>query len=430
MRNKNNPRSEENPLPTSPLAGGGASISSLDKGRARVGLSLPKLRFAEFLGAGEWDLELIGSIAKVTTGNKDTQDKNENGIYPFFVRSQNIEKIDSFALDCEAILTSGDGVGVGKNYHYINGKFNFHQRVYCIYGFNEDIYGKFIYCYFSEKFYQRVMQLSAKNSVDSIRRSMITDMAIAIPKKKEQQKIADCLSTLDDRIETENQKLAQLKTHKKALMQQLFPAEGETVPRLRFAEFLGAGEWEVRKLGDICKSFSGGTPLTTNKNYYNGEIPFIRSGEIDKEKTELFISEEGFNKSSAKIIRKGDVLIALYGANSGEVAISKIDGAINQAIMCMTNFDCNTFAYQFLLFKQAAIVSKYLQGGQGNLSGEIIKLITFSSPTLPEQQKISDCLSILDELINLQTQKIATLKTHKKGMMQQLFPQNTNEGTV
>ncbi len=96
----------------------------------------------------------------------------------------------------------------------------------------------------------------------------------------------------------------------------------------------------------------------------------------------------------------------------------------------MTNFDCNTFAYQFLLFKQAAIVSKYLQGGQGNLSGEIIKLITFSSPTLPEQQKISDCLSILDELINLQTQKIATLKTHKKGMMQQLFPQNTNEGTV
>ena len=146
MRNKNNPRSEENPLPTSPLAGGGASIPSLDKGRARVGLSLPKLRFAEFLGAGEWDLELIGSIAKVTTGNKDTQDKNENGIYPFFVRSQNIEKIDSFALDCEAILTSGDGVGVGKNYHYINGKFNFHQRVYCIYGFNEDIYGKFIYC--------------------------------------------------------------------------------------------------------------------------------------------------------------------------------------------------------------------------------------------------------------------------------------------
>ena len=194
------------------------------------------------------------------------------------------------------------------------------------------------------------------------------------------------------------------------------------MPALRFPEFIGAGEWEEKKIGDICESFSGGTPSTTNKKFYNGKIPFIRSAEIDKDKTELFLSQEGLIKSSAKMIKKGDVLIALYGANSGEVAISKIDGAINQAIICLTNFECNTFVYQFLLLRQEIIVSKYLQGGQGNLSGEIIKSISFSFPTLPEQQKIADCLSSLDELIAIQTKRIELLKQHKKGMMQQLFP--------
>jgi len=188
------------------------------------GGTVPEWRFPEFRGSVEWCRYSIKDIAKITTGNKDTQNKVDDGKYPFFVRSQTIERIDSFSFDCEAILTSGDGVGVGKNFHYINGKFDFHQRVYCIYDFASIALCKFIYYYFSEQFHQRVMQLSAKNSVDSVRMSMISEMPIGLPDIAEQQKIADCLSSIDDLIAEQAKKIEELKNHKKGLMQGLFPS--------------------------------------------------------------------------------------------------------------------------------------------------------------------------------------------------------------
>lgn len=188
---------------------------------------VPKLRFKEFEGDGEWVETTIEKIAKVTTGNKDTQNKIDDGKYPFFVRSQTVERINSYSYDGEAILTSGDGVGVGKNFHYINGKFDFHQRVYCIYDFGPKIYGKFIFMYFSQHFNDRVMRMSAKNSVDSVRMSMITEMPIKIPSKAEQQKIANFLSSIDDKIAAQVQKIEGLKEHKKGLMQGLFPQLSE-----------------------------------------------------------------------------------------------------------------------------------------------------------------------------------------------------------
>jgi len=195
------------------------------------------------------------------------------------------------------------------------------------------------------------------------------------------------------------------------------------VPKLRFPEFQNAGEWEVKKLGEVFKSFSGGTPDTSKKEYYNGKIPFIRSAEIGKDSTELFITETGLENSSAKMVKKGDLLVALYGANSGEVAISKIDGAINQAILCFQSEYSNEFTYHFLSGKKNWIVSKYVQGGQGNLSGEIVKSISLPFPSKSEQEKIASCLSSLDEVITGEQQKLELLKQHKKGLLQNLFPQ-------
>ena len=195
------------------------------------------------------------------------------------------------------------------------------------------------------------------------------------------------------------------------------------VPALRFPEFQGMIGWEKTYIYEECPNpYSGGTPKTTEKKYYGGNIPFIRSAEIGKDKTELSITQEGLNNSSAKMIQKGDLLIALYGANSGDIAISKIDGAINQAILCLKAKSNNLFIYYTLLKKQKDIVSKYLQGGQGNLSGEIIKSIDFYIPQKIEQQKIADCLSSLDDLIEATAQKVDALKEHKKGLMQRLFP--------
>ncbi|RYZ83585.1 MAG: restriction endonuclease subunit S, partial [Proteobacteria bacterium] len=181
------------------------------------GETVPRLRFEGF--EGEWEYKTVSEFAKVTTGNKDTQNKVDNGEFPFFVRSQTVERIDSHSYEGEAVLTSGDGVGVGKNFHYINGKFDFHQRVYCIYDFRNDVSGKFFYQYFSDRFFNRVSRLSAKNSVDSVRMSMITEMPICIPTKEEQNKVINCLSPLEDLIDGQNQKVENLKMHKKALLQ-------------------------------------------------------------------------------------------------------------------------------------------------------------------------------------------------------------------
>ena len=190
----------------------------------REGETQPHLRFPEFQNAGAWKPRNVSQFAKVTTGAKDTQNKVEGGKYPFFVRSQTVERIDSYAYDGEAVLTSGDGVGVGKNFHHINGKFDFHQRVYCIYDFARQVSGLFFYLYFSEHFGERVMRMSAKNSVDSVRMAMITDMPVLFPSLAEQQRIASCLSSLDALITAETQQLETLKTYKKGLMQQLFPS--------------------------------------------------------------------------------------------------------------------------------------------------------------------------------------------------------------
>ena len=197
-------------------------------------------------------------------------------------------------------------------------------------------------------------------------------------------------------------------------------------PKLRFPEFQTTLGWEASSVSKTCKSFSGGTPNTANKHFYGGKIPFIRSAEIELEKTELFLTEEGLNNSSAKMVNKGDVLVALYGANSGNVALSKIDGAINQAILCLQHQNNNAFLYHILSYNQEKIVNTYIQGGQGNLSGEIIKSIKLPFPSPKEQQKIADCLSSIDELINFREQKLAALKQHKKGLMQQLFPSHND----
>ena len=137
----------------------------------QAGETQPRLRFPEFQNEPEWSLEAIDEFAQTTTGKRDTQDKVDGGRYLFFVRSQSTERIDTYAYNGEAVLTSGDGVGVGKNFHYMDGKFDFHQRVYCIHQFKSHVLGRFFFFYFSEHFGPRVRRVSAKNSVDSVRQS-------------------------------------------------------------------------------------------------------------------------------------------------------------------------------------------------------------------------------------------------------------------
>lgn len=182
-------------------------------------------------------------------------------------------------------------------------------------------------------------------------------------------------------------------------------------------------EWEVKRLGEISQMFSGGTPKSTEQMYFNGEIPFIKSGEISNAKTEQYLSELGLKNSSAKLIERGDLLYALYGATSGECALSKISGAINQAILCIrpTKDVDRYFLLSFLQKGKEYYYNSYLQGGQGNLSADIVKGYKILTPPLPEQRKIAEVLSTWDKAIEKQMLLVEKLELRKKGLMQQLL---------
>lgn len=403
---------------------------------------LPKIRFPEFSASDGWDSKKFEEIAeRIIEKVGDRQ-----------LTTLSISAGKGFVSQAEKFSRDISGKQY-KNYIFLRkGEFSYNKgnsKTFpqgCIYElleyneaavpnafisfrFKEAYVPNFYKGYFETNFHGRqlikfITSGARMDGLLNIKPADFFSIILPTPKdKKEQQKIANCLSSLDDLISAEDKKLTALMSHKKGLMQKLFPAEGETVPEWRFPEFRDTGEWVVDTLGATCDSFSGGTPATSVKEYYGGDIPFIRSGEIGKMATELFLTHEGVEKSSAKMVKVGDVLVALYGANSGEVALSKIDGAINQAILCLKHKTNNAFVYHYLTHKKNWIISTYIQGGQGNLSGAIIKSIELFFPRNPkEQKKITDFLSLADDIINAQIEKIETLKAHKIGLMQGLFP--------
>ena len=194
-------------------------------------------------------------------------------------------------------------------------------------------------------------------------------------------------------------------------------------PKIRFKGFEGG--WKTSAIGDFTTSFSGGTPTAGASEFYGGNIPFIRSGEIHESKTELFLTDAGLNNSSAKVVEKGTLLYALYGATSGEVGISKIKGAINQAILAIypNKTVDKRFLANYLQSHKQKIVGELLQGGQGNLSGALVKSISVNYPNNREQQAISDYVDSLDTLISASTSRLASLKQMKAASLQAMFPQ-------
>ena len=194
------------------------------------------------------------------------------------------------------------------------------------------------------------------------------------------------------------------------------------IPKIRYREF--TNQWKKQTIGSITTSYSGGTPKSSNKDYYSGEIPFIRSGEVNSNMTELFINEEALKNSSAKLVEKGDILYALYGATSGEVSTSKINGAINQAILAIkpNEYHSSEFIVNFLKKEKDNILDKYLQGGQGNLSATIIKSLEISLPTYLEQSAIGSLFRTLDDLLAAYKENLANYKAFKTSMLSKMFP--------
>ena len=268
------------------------------------------------------------------------------------------------------------------------------------------------------------------NGLLNISKEAFYGIEIPAPSSAEQQEIADCLSSMDELIAAQARKVAALKTHKKGLMQQLFPREGETQPRLRLPEFREAPDWESSSLGRVFETTSGGTPSRSEVTYWDGDIPWITTSLVNFgviTEAEEFISEDGLDNSSAKLLPKGTVLIAMYGQGKtrGQVALLGVEAATNQA--CAAVLPKERIDPYFVFLNLAGRYEEFRKlsnsGGQENLSQGLICDFPFAYPLAAEEQKrIADCLTSLDDLITASTQELDTLKTHKKGLMQQIFP--------
>lgn len=373
-------------------------------------MAFPKLRFKNAEGAEftSWVTSFIGDECKITTGNKDTQNKIDGGKYPFFVRSQTVERINTYSKDCEAILTSGDGVGVGKNYHYINGKFDFHQRVYCLYDFSNQLLGKYLYIYFSNYFFDRVKRLSAKNSVDSVRMDMISKMEIKLPSLVEQTKIASFLSAVDEKVSQLTQKHQLLSQYKQGMMQKLFSQQ------IRFKADDGSeyGEWDFIELGEALSYEQPTKYIVSSTEYLDTyPTPVLTAGKsfilgYTNEQTGIF------DASNNNVIIFDDFTTAYKFVNfrfkvkSSAMKILKTNPAQNNIYYLYSTFSTLNFP----------IGEEHKRRWISEYSKQEIPL-----PCLAEQTKIANFLSAIDQKIEVTSQQIEQAKQWKKGLLQQMF---------
>lgn len=392
----------------------------------------------------DWEVKEIKDFADVTTGNKNTQDAVENGKYPFYVRSPIVERINDYSFDSEGIITAGDGVGTGKVFHYAKGKFGLHQRAYLIHNF-KDVEPKYFYFNFSKNFYERVHSMTAKSSVDSVRREMITKMQIPIPPTlAEQQRIANALSDVDALISTTEKLIQKKKNIKQGAMQNLLtgkkrlPGFGEKqadlfVPngthtkkvkdvspeQIRLStkkKQTELGEipedWEVKNIGTTCNVITG------------GEAPVVYS----KDKNTLYKypiysnGKEVYGYHASYTIDHDAVCISSIGENTGDIFYYQKNFTpiirLKVIIPKKSNIDTEFLYYCLKTIK----IDTTKNGGIPNINSNDVKSINYIQPTSKEEQTaIANVLSSMDKEIETLNTKLEKYRNLKTAMMQQLL---------
>ncbi len=354
-------------------------------------LNVPHLRFPEF--SGEWERKRLKDVCNIRTGNKNTQDKSDNGIYPFYVRSQIVERINSWTFDGEAILTAGDGVGVGKVFHYSTGKIGVHQRVYILSDFKCD--GKYLYSYFAGNFYNRVKRMSAKNSVDSVRMEMIADMPIALPSIEEQKKIGHLLALLDDRITTQNKIIEDLKILKSAIAERLF----------------NSTDGDILSLSDVCiiqkgKQVNGEDLSETGKFYVmNGGVE--PSGYYDQCNTPantISISEGG--NSCGYIQYNRDA----FWSGGHCYTLNNIQPNV-----------CKLYLYHYLKSQESSIMKLRIGTGLPNIQKKDLEKFHILLTSKAIQESISAFLTTIDRKITNEDMLLQRFQKGKQYLLRQMF---------
>ena len=380
----------------------------------------------------DWNLDYIENVAHITTGSKNTQDRIDDGQYPFFVRSQTVERINSYSFHGEAVLTAGDGVGTGKVFHYINGKFDVHQRVYRISDFAKSLNGYFFFLYFSTRFYNRIMQMTAKSSVDSVRREMIARMLVPLPPSEvEQRAIATALSDVDALIAALDRLIAKKRDLKQAAMQQLLT--GQT----RLPGF--SGEWEVKRLGDIGDISSAGV----DKKIRPDEVPVRLVNYLDVYRKDFIFSNDLNHWVTAPphqakrcVVQKGDVFFTPSSETRDDIGISAVamedipDATYSYHVVRLRlrevwDLRFRTYAFKTRVFLDQAEMLCDGSGQRYVISQGKFKSMTVKVPPLREQTAIASVLSDMDAEIAALEARCDKTRLLKQGMMQELLTGRT-----
>ena len=400
---------------------------------------VPALRFPEFQGMNGWEekkLEEIGNFIGGGTPNTAIQEYWDGGI-PWYtpteikngdlkssnrtITEKGLKNSSAKLLPQGAILittraTIGD-VAISKKECTTNQGF---QSLVV-----NDSESNLFWFYWIIRHKEELIKRASGSTFKEISKNEIINITSYSPKKQEQQKIAACLSSLDELIEATAQKVKALKEHKKGLMQRLFPAEGKNVPDLRFPEFQGMNGWEKKQVKDFGEVITGNTPSKKEEKYWNGDFVWITAQDFKgKYINDSILKLTKFGKDKARVIPKNSVLVTCI-ASIGLNAINKVECSTNQQINAIC---CNQeYNYEYMYYL-VTYNTENLKQLAGQTAVPIITKKSFEEfevyaiENYDEQQKIADCLSSLDELIEATSRKVEILKEHKKGLMQQLFP--------
>ena len=376
---------------------------------------VPRLRFPEFRQVGGWTLKRLKDVCEVNPANPELP---ERFVYV------DLESVEAGKLTARNTISKGEAPSRAQRLLHPDDvifqivrpyqRNNFHFKIsegldyVASTGYAQlrakDSANFLFQAVHVDSFVDRVIAKCTGSSYPAINSSDLAEVPLFIPQPSEQRKIADCLSSLDELIAALARKVDALKTHKKGLMQQLFPREGETQPRLRFPEFRDAGEWEVKSLNRLFTIGSG----RDYKHLSPGSVPVYGSG--------------GYMLSVDKFLYDGEsVCIGRKGTINKPMFITGKFWTVDTLFYTHSFQKCLP-KFIYAIFQQIEWLKHNEAGGVPSLSKAIIEKIEVAVPLPQEQQRIADCLTSLDNLITAATQKFETLKTHKKGLMQQLFP--------
>ena len=382
------------------------------------------MRFPEFINKSEWNRKTLGDLLNVNSG-KDYKHLQPGDI-PVYGTG-------GYMLSVNDRLSDVDAIGIGRKGtidkpQYLKAPFWTVDTLFYLTPKGDDIL-KYIFYLFQTIEWRKY---SEQTGVPSLTRSSIERIDVEVPNPIEQQRIADCLSSIDSYISSINEKIEQLKAHKKSLMQKLFPQNGKTVPEYRFPEFEKDGAWEEDTMENIFEIRNGYTPSKSNPQFWeSGAIPWFRMEDIRKNGHILSDSIQHITP----IAIKGKGLFPAYSiilattATIGEHALIIVDSLANQQFTFLTKRESFDSKLDMLYFHYYMfIIDEWCKqntnsGGLLSVNMPAFKQLIVPFPQPTEQKKIAECLSSIDKTIIFYAQKASLLEQQKAGLIQQLFPQ-------